>query len=169
MDELGLILHKQQSKGLTSILVIQHPKNVPCVDGWKLGYSHPLPWMVCDIPWAPTIHTSVDTPLDSSMCSWVRSIHHGTSNQSMGITSILAIKHSKDGLALIKTGTPLALTLVSVWCTMSSNHPYMCFGIPLNTSVGVWLRLVHHCTLHKQPGNGIISILAIQYYTDGHA
>ena len=36
-----------------------------CVNyhGWKLGHFLSLPWMVYDVPWAPTIYTGLDTPL----------------------------------------------------------------------------------------------------------
>ena len=42
MDEFGSPLYKQPNKGITYILATQHPKDVPWVDGWKLGHFHPL-------------------------------------------------------------------------------------------------------------------------------
>ena len=84
MGEVDTPLYKQPSKGITSILATQHPHDIPLVDRWNLGHFHPLPWMVCDIPWSPTIHIDIDTTLNSSMDEWVRLIHHYTGNQTRG-------------------------------------------------------------------------------------
>ena len=84
MDEFGSPLYKQPNKGITYILATQHPKDVPWVDGWKLGHFHPLPWMVCDTPWVPTIQTGDNTPINSSMNACVRLTHQYTSNQARG-------------------------------------------------------------------------------------
>ena len=56
-------------QGDHTILATQHSKDVPWVGGWKLGHFHPLPRMVCDVLRAPTIHTGIDAPLSSSMCT----------------------------------------------------------------------------------------------------
>ena len=84
MNEANTPLHNQPSNGITSILATQYPKDIPLVRGWKLGHFHPQSQMVCDVPWTPIIHTSVDTTLNSSMCSWVRLMHHCTHNQVRG-------------------------------------------------------------------------------------
>ena len=82
MGEVDTPLHIYQSKGIAFILATQPPKDVPWVDRWKLGHFHPLHWMMCDVPWAPTIYTCVDIHLNSSMDAWVRLIHLCTSNQT---------------------------------------------------------------------------------------
>ena len=86
MGEVDTPLHKQQSKGITYILATQYSKDIiPWVDGWKLAHFLLKPsWIVCDVLWDPTIHTCVDTPLNSSMYAWMRLIHHCTGNQSRG-------------------------------------------------------------------------------------
>ena len=42
-----------------------------------------------------------------------------------------------------KNGTLLASALDGVWCSMSSNHPYMCWHT-FNRSAGTWVGLIHH-------------------------
>ena len=78
-----------------------HIHSVACLEGawrsggyqWKLGHFYPLPWVVCDIPWAPIIHTCVDIPLNSrfikgGICEVGLQLHK---QPSKGITSILTI------------------------------------------------------------------------------
>ena len=68
---VGLIHHCTCNKARRS-----HPYRPHILQGWtsmdgrKLAHFEPLnlSWMVCDVPWAPTIHTHVDTPPNSSMC-----------------------------------------------------------------------------------------------------
>ena len=68
MGEVEKSFHEQTNKGIPSILSIQHPKGVPpWVDGWTMWHFYPLLWMVYDEPWAPTIHTGVNTHPNSSM------------------------------------------------------------------------------------------------------
>ena len=43
-----------------------------------------VPWMVYDIPWAPTIYTGVGNPLSPSMGTRVRLVYHYIHNQSGG-------------------------------------------------------------------------------------
>ena len=55
MHVWGWVTIVQETKQrVTYLLATQHPNDVPWVDGWKLGHFHPLPWMVCGVPWAPT-------------------------------------------------------------------------------------------------------------------
>ena len=54
------------------------------MDERKLAHFQSLHWMVCDVPWAPTIHTGVDAPVNPSMGEWVRLILHYTRNQARG-------------------------------------------------------------------------------------
>ena len=98
------------------------------MDERKLEHFHPLPWIVCDVTWAPTIHVGVGIPLNSSMCSCVRLVCHCTSNQSRGSHPYRL--HTLQGCTMgwwVKTGTLLALALDGVWCTMISNHPHRCW------------------------------------------
>ena len=122
------LLYKQPNKWITTILAKQHSKEVPCVDGWKLAHFLLLPWMMCDVPWAPIIHVCVDIPLNPSVGAWVRLIHQYTKQPSKGIISILATQHCKvDKHGGKKTGILLASVLDGVWCSMRSNHPYRCW------------------------------------------
>ena len=85
MYEVDLPLYKQPSKGIISILTTQHPNDIPWVDRWKLAHFLLLLWRVCDIvPWAPTIHTSVDTPVYPYVSAWMRMIYHCTINRAKG-------------------------------------------------------------------------------------
>ena len=81
--EVDTSLHKQTNNGITSI----YPNNVLSLDGWKLGHFHPLPWLVCNLPWAPTIHTGVASSLNSSTGVYVRLIHYCTSKQTRELYS----------------------------------------------------------------------------------
>ena len=129
MDEIDTPLHRQTDKGITFILVIYHSKDVTWVHGWKLGHFNPLPWMICDVPWAPTIHTSVDTPFNPSVCTWVRLIHHCTSNKARGSHPYWPHNTPRmDQHGWKKTGTLSSSALDSVWCNMSSNHPCRCWN-----------------------------------------
>ena len=97
----------------------------PWVDGRKLGYFHPLHWMVCDLPWSPTINAGVDTSLNPPTGAHVRLIQHYTSNKARGSHPYWTHNTQRmDQLGWNKTGTPPALALIGVWCTMSSNHQY---------------------------------------------
>ena len=102
----------------------------------KNGY---LDWFNRDLPWAPTIHTSVDTPLNPSIYSWVRLVHHCTSNQSKGIISILVTQYSKDGPWV--DGWKLGHTSCSClgWCVMHHElQPSMQALTPL--SIHQWVH-----------------------------
>ena len=85
MCEIFLPLDRQPNKAITSKLTTPHPKDVPWfheqVDE-NCGHFHPPHWMVCGVSWAPTIHTGIGTPVNSSMSVWVRWMHHCTSNQA---------------------------------------------------------------------------------------
>ena len=140
------------------------PKNVPWVDGWKLGHFHPLPWMVYDVPWAPTIHTCVDTPVNPSMSAWVRLIHHCISNQARGSHPYWPHNTQRmDEHGGKKTGTFSAFAFDGVWCTMSSNHMYR-FWHPYQSINGYMNKV--DTPLHKQPSKRITSILATQHPND---
>ena len=82
LGEVDPPLYKQPSKGVTSILTTNYPKDLLWVDGWKLRPFYLLLRMVWGVSWAPTIHTGLDTTLSSSICSWVGLIHHSTSNKA---------------------------------------------------------------------------------------
>ena len=141
------------------------PKNVPWVDGWKLGHFHPLHWMVCDIPWAPTIHTGVDTPYQSFLWTCVRLIHHYISKQTRGLYPFWPHNTQRmDEHGGKKTDTFSASAFADgVWCTMSSNYMYR-FWHPSQTINGYMDEA--DTPLHKQPNNGITSIPATQNQND---
>ena len=110
--------------------------------------------MVCDISWTPTIYTGVDTPLGSSMGACVRLIHHCTS--SNGITSVLAIEHSKDLTWVDGWKLAYFLLLPQMVCYRSwAPTIHTSVDTPLNLSMGVCVRLTHHCTVQvtKQGGH----------------
>ena len=116
--------------------------------------------MVCDVPWAPIIHTYVDTPLNPYMGAWVGLIHHYTSNKARGWHIYwLHDPQMMDWHGWKKTDTLLASALDVVWCTMSSNHPYICWHH--SKFINVFMDEVD-IPLHKQPNNGVTSILATQ-------
>ena len=81
MCDVGSSLLKQASKRITFILDRHHLKDLPWVDGRKLQHFHQLPWTVYDVSWVSTIHTGVDTTLNSYMSTWVRLIHHCSSTK----------------------------------------------------------------------------------------
>ena len=60
------------------------PQGWTSMDERKVAHFFLLPNMECDVPWAPTIHICVDTPPNSSICSWMVLIYHCTSSQAMG-------------------------------------------------------------------------------------
>ena len=123
--------------------------------------------MVYDVPWVPIIHTGVDTPLNSYMGTWVRLIHHCSSNRIR--ESHPYWPHSTTNINHHGWQNTKALSssdLDGVWCIMSSNHPYP-------------YRYWYHCQfmnecmcevdtpLHKQPGKRIKYILNVQHTNDG--
>ena len=125
MGDIDTPLNKQPSKMITSILATQYTKDVLWVDEWKLTHFLILPWIVCDAPWGPIIHTYVDTPLNSSMDACVRLFHYCTINKARdhihtGHTSSKGCKMC----GWIKTGALSPSALDGGWYTISSNHLY---------------------------------------------
>ena len=57
-------------------------------DGWLVCRCYKilahLPWIVYDVPWAPNIHTDVDTTLNSIMSGWIMLVYHDISNKARG-------------------------------------------------------------------------------------
>ena len=154
--KVGLPLYKQPSKGITSILATQYPKDIPWVDGQikKLGHHFcPLPWMVCNVPWAPTIDIDIDTPFNSSMDAWVRLVHYCTSKQTRGPHPYWSY-------------IPKDIPWVDGW-KLGHFHPLPCmvcgvpwaptinadFGTTLNPSKGTWMMLIHHCISNQARGS----------------
>jgi hypothetical protein len=94
------------------------PNNVQCMDGWKLGHFHPLPWMVCDVLWAPTIHTGVDILVNPSMDIWVALMDTTLHEQpSKEVTFILVTQHQKDGWTWRKVKWHM-FSLYLGWCVI---------------------------------------------------
>ena len=150
MCGVDLPLYKQPSKGITSILATQHLHDIPLVDRYKLGHFHPLPWMICDIPWYPTIDIDIGTTLNSSMDAWVTLIHHYMGKQTRGSHPYWSyIPKDVPWVDGWKLGHfhPLHRMVYDVpWA------PTIHTGVdtPVNPSMGTWVRLIHHCTSEEQ-------------------
>ena len=120
---------------------------------------------MCDIPWAPTIHIGVDTPVNPSMDAWVMLILHCTSKQARGSHPYWPHNTQRmDEHGGKKTGTLLASALDCVWCTMQFNHPYRCWHPSQFTNGG--MGEVDSIPLYKQPRKGVTSILPTQHTND---
>ena len=125
MGEVGLPLYRQLEQWghiHTDHTILQ---GWTSMDERKLAYFLLLPWMVCDVPWAPTINADIVTPINSSVGTLMRLIHHCTYNQARGSHTYWSHNNPRmDQHGWNKTSILLALALVGVWCAMKSNHPY---------------------------------------------
>ena len=162
LSDVASPLYTQPSKGITSILVTQHPKDVQYVDGLKLGHFHPLPWMVCDVPWASTINKGLDTLSIHHYCvhgwGWFTIVQLTRTRGSYQYWSHNTPRMEQHGW--MKTNTLLALAWDGGWYTMSYNHQCK-YWYPSQFICGCmgWVDR----QLYTQPSKGITSILVTQH------
>ena len=109
--------------------------------------------MVCNVPWALIIHTSVGTPLNSPMCSWVRSIHHCTRYQARGSHPYWS--HNTPRMYHVwMDGNWHTSCSYLVYCVVqvdvtSCSYSHTDLNTPLSSSMWSWVRLICHCTINQ--------------------